>query len=183
MYVAINDSKSDNPKPAYRTKLGAIKNKLSGLVSSDTWQMPTKGLQSGILLTPMYEQFSSGTHFWKHNHHNPLVFSSQKCDVFILLSDFTFLFGMVDAYLSGSIPPFLPSDSAPTLKCSRMVSSVSAAPAPIPIKVPRLSTRASQGTWSIPPKRQGKILHPKKQKWLWMIQILKLPSFLGFESH
>ena len=60
----------------------------------------------GILLTPMYEQFSSGTHFWKHNHHNPLVFSSQKCDVFILLSDFTFLFGMVDAYLSGKHPTF-----------------------------------------------------------------------------
>ena len=99
----------------------------------------------GILLTPMYKQFSSGTHFWKHNHHNPLVVSSQKCEVFIWLSDFTFLFGMVDAYLSGSIPPFYHPTLPPTLKCSsRMVSSVSAAPAPIPIKVPRLSTRASR---------------------------------------
>lgn len=89
----MNDSKSDNPKPAYRTKLGAIKNKLSGLVSSDTWQLRLKVCNPGVLLTPMYKQFSTGTHFWKHNHHNPLVVSSQKCEVFIWLSDFTFLFG------------------------------------------------------------------------------------------
>lgn len=139
----------------------------------------------GILLTPMYKQFSSGTHFWKHNHHNPLVFSSQKCDVFILLSDFTFLFGMVDAYLSRRIPPFYHPTLPPPWSAPHAWSVPSLQHRhPFPSKCSGFLPEPP-GYWSIPPKRQEKLSTQKNKngcEWYRFWSFL-LGGIWVFESH